>query len=178
MVVVVAGQPIVGDAMKIELKSAIGQVNVTTSFFHENGYQDVDLHLLDEMMLILSEEEDRMFAYDGPNHCDPYITLAYDNLADASEFARADSERMLKRANELYENCAARKALVEAYSTPYNELDQRGCDLENEKDQGMAGEYKYICDEMERLQDLMDARAPYEYDDKRDLSDVLASVDV
>ena len=164
--------------MRIELKSAIGQVNVTTSFFHENGYQDVDLHLLDEMMLILSEEEDRMFAYDGPNHCDPYITLTYDNIAEASEFARTDSERMLKRANELYENCAARKALVEAYSTPYNELDQRGCDIENKTYTPVEGEYKEICDEMERLQDLMDARAPYEHGDKRDLSDVLAAVDV
>ena len=164
--------------MKIELKSEISQVNITTSIFHENGYKDVDLHLLDEVMLILSEEEDRMFAYSGPDHCDSYITLAYDNLAEVTHHAAVDSERMVARATELYENCAARKALVEAYAIPYNLLDERGCALENGTSQGMAGEYKYICDEMERLQDLMDARAPYDFGDKRDLSDVLASVDV
>ena len=162
--------------MKIELKSAIVQVNITTSIFHENGYKDVDLHLLDEVMLILSREEDRMFAYSGPDHCDSYITLAYDNLAEVTHHAAADSIRMSVRATELYENCAARKALVEAYSIPYNELDQRGCVIENYPKGAKPGEYKYISDEMERLQDLMDARAPYEYDDKRDLSDVLASI--
>jgi hypothetical protein len=162
--------------MKIELKSEIGQVNVTTSFFHENGYKNVDLHLLDEVMLILSTEEDKMTQYDGPGHCDPYITLAYDNLVEANELAAADSERMTARVTELYENCAARKALLEAYSIPYNELDQRGCDIENDPESAKPGEYKYISDEMERLQDLMDARAPYEYDDKRDLSDVLAAI--
>lgn len=160
--------------MKVELKSEIGQVNVTTSIFHENGYKDVDLHLLDEVMLILSKEEDRMFAYSGPDHCDSYITLAYDNLAEVTHHAAADSTRMRLRATKLYENCAARKALVEAYAIPYNELDERGCALENKTAQGMPGEYRYICDEMERLQDLMDASAPYEFDDKRDLKDVLA----
>ena len=164
--------------MRIELKSEINRVLVATSISPENGYGDVDFHLLDEMMLILSEEEDKMVEYDGPNHCDPYITLAYDNIVDAYELASADSERMRKRAIELYENCAARKALVEAYATPYNELDQRGCDIENKVHTPTKGEYQEICDEMERLQGLMDARAPYEYDDKRDLSEVLASVDV
>ena len=76
--------------MKIELTSEINRVLVATSISPENGYGDVDFHLLDEMMLILSEEEDKMVEYDGPNHCDPYITLAYDNIVDAYELASVD----------------------------------------------------------------------------------------
>ena len=158
------------------LYKEITEVRVATSIFPPEGYsQDgFDMHLMDETMFILSEEEEKMVSWSGPDHCDPYIVLSYDGLEEANLHAAKDSIRMHLRAIKLYQNCAARKAQVEAYSVPYNELDERGCALENKTVQGMAGEYKYVCDEMERIQDLMDARSPYEFDDKRDLSEVLA----
>lgn len=164
--------------MKPNLDKEIGGVLVTVSIFPPDGYQNVEMSLLNETMLILSEEfGDLIEEADGPCHRDSYAILVYKDL-DAASAAPDDAEKIRARAVELYENCAARKALVEAYAAPYDELDQRGCDIENGKHTPAEGEYKEISDEMERIQDLIDARSPYEFGDKRDLVDVLASVDV
>jgi hypothetical protein len=158
------------------LYKEITEVRVATAIFPPEGYsQDgFDMHLMDETMFILSEEEEKMVSWSGPDHCDSYIVLSYDGLEEANLNAASDSQRMHLSAIKLYQNCAARKAQVEAYAAPYDELDQRGCDIENGKHTPAEGEYKEISDEMERIQDLIDARSPYEFGDKRDLSEVLA----
>ena len=162
------------------LDSEITQVRVTFSIFPPEGYgQDgFDIPLMDEAMLILSEEEhDTLVDWNGCDHCDPSITLEYETMGAAAT-AEEDRVRLVQRARLLYENCVARKELRETVIQPlYDAVDARGCDIENKKVTPKPGEYKALCDEQERLQGILDALAEYRgvHEDNRELEDVLSA---
>ena len=143
----------------------ITQVRVTVSIFAPDGYKTVDLNLLDQtMMLLARENEDLVGECSGPDHCDPYAVLEYDTF-DAALVADVDAERMRTEAVRLYEWVSTRKEIRDAHQTEWDKLDKRGVAIENDPKSAKPGEYKTICDEMERVQGLMDLHAPIEFDD-------------
>ena len=163
--------------MSLTLDAQIADVRVQVSIFHKDGYRTVDLDLLNETMTILGAEEDDLVSeWSGPDHCDAYLMLNYETWADAHDNALADTERLRARATEVYADCARRKELRETVIQPlYDAVDARGVAIENREVTPKPGEYKSICDEQERLQGLLDSLAPYEFDDSRDLADVLSA---
>jgi len=149
--------------MATKLNATISGVRITFSIFPSNGYQQdgFDFKLMDETMLILSTEENNMVDWGGPDHCDPYITLAYDTLQAATDFATDDCYRLRARAVELYKNCVARKAKADEYSIAYDKLDE--CVGAHE-----VGAHE----EMERLHILIDAHSPYDFGDTRNVQEL------
>lgn len=164
------------------LDSEITQIRVSFSIFPPEGYsQDgFDIALMDEAILILSEEEhDQLVDWGACDHCDPFITLEYESLEDAWKKVAADKTRLLARAKLLYENCYARAALREDVIQPqYDTVDERAVRIENQTAENVQpGEYKRLCDEQERLQGILDALAAYKgvHEDERSLEDVLTA---
>ena len=143
----------------------ITQVRVTVSIFAPDGYKTVDLNLLDQTMMLLSREnEDLVGESSGPDHCDPYVVLEYDTF-DAAFVADVDAERMRSEAIRLYEWVSTRKQIRDIHQKTWDGLDERGVAIENDPKSAKPGEYKTICDEMERTQELLDMHAPIEFGD-------------